>query len=363
MTASSPRSSTRLRSRNTPAPRHFAVVGAGMAGVACARTLVQAGHEVTVFEQSDRPGGRMATLDSPFGGFDAGAQYFTVRDARFERALQTVPGLCRPWSANTVRVLDAAGRVAAAALPPRESHWVASPGMESLVGAWAAPLQQAGQLHTRTRVVHVERDRLHPLAWQLATEGSDGSRHVHAGFDAVLLAQPAAQARELLETSDIASAVNAPLDGVDVAPCWTLMLAFPQAVRPGLTTLGPQWNAARSTHHRIAWLARESSKPGRSQLERWTVQASPAWSQEHLEDDPQRVQAKLRKAFSEVTGIRAEPAHSEVRRWRHAQTSTPLGRSHLWDAASGLGACGDWCLGHRVEDAFVSGLELALAVA
>jgi hypothetical protein len=28
-----------------------------------------------------------------------------------------------------------------------------------------------------------------------------------------------------------------------------------------------------------------------------------------------------------------------------------------------LGACGDWCLGHRLEDAFVSGLELALDVA
>ena len=53
------------------------------------------------------------------------------------------------------------------------------------------------------------------------------------------------------------------------------MAAFPQAVRPGLTTLGPQWNAARSTHHRIAWLARESSKPGRNSIERWTVQASP----------------------------------------------------------------------------------------
>jgi predicted NAD/FAD-dependent oxidoreductase len=22
--------------------------------------------------------------------------------------------------------------------------------------------------------------------------------------------------------------------------------------------------------------------------------------------------------------------------------------------------CGDWCIGHRVEDAFISGLELAL---
>ncbi|MDB5845544.1 MAG: dependent oxidoreductase, partial [Polaromonas sp.] len=26
------------------------------------------------------------------------------------------------------------------------------------------------------------------------------------------------------------------------------------------------------------------------------------------------------------------------------------------------GACGDWCLGHRVEDGFVSGLEMALAI-
>ena len=34
----------------------------------------------------------------------------------------------------------------------------------------------------------------------------------------------------------------------------------------------------------------------------------------------------------------------------------------LIDAARGIGLCGDWCLGHRAEDAFVSGLDLALAV-
>jgi len=153
------------------------------------------------------------------------------------------------------------------------------------------------------------------------------------------------------------------LSKVAIAPCWTLMLAYPHAVRPGLTTLGPQWNAARSTHHRIAWLARESSKPGRNVVERWTVQASPAWSAEHLEDDEARVQAKLIKAFAEVTGIRAQPSHADTRRWRYAQTTHPLGKSHLWDASTSLGACGDWCLGHRLEDAFVSGLELALKVA
>ena len=120
--------------------RHIAIVGAGMAGIACARTLVQAGHRVTVFDKSQGLGGRMSTRNSAFGTFDHGAQYFTVRDARFELALQTTAGLCRPWSANTVRVLDSHGRVAAAGLPAREPHWVPSPGMNALVGAWASLL-------------------------------------------------------------------------------------------------------------------------------------------------------------------------------------------------------------------------------
>jgi predicted NAD/FAD-dependent oxidoreductase len=92
------------------------------------------------------------------------------------------------------------------------------------------------------------------------------------------------------------------------------------------------------------------------------VQANPAWSAEHLQDSEARVQAKLLKAFAEVTGLRAEPAHAALQRWTYAQTTHALGKSHVWDASLGLGACGDWCLGHRLEDAFISGLELALAV-
>ena len=346
-----------------PGPRHFAIVGAGLAGIACARTLVQAAHRVTVLEKSSHVGGRTSTRSTPHGSFDTGAQYFTVRDDRFAEALATVPGVCRPWSANAVRVLDAAGRVTAVGRPPHEAHWVACPGMQSLADAWAAPLQDTAVLHTDALVVSLERDRLKGTGWQVTVENESGEGQVLAGFDAVLLALPAPQARALLVSSDLDMPLMEDLAGVYVAPCWTLTLAFPQAVRPGLTTLGPQWNAARSTHHRISWLARESSKPQRSSVERWTVQASPEWSDEHLEDDAKRVQAKLLKAFAEVTGIRATPDHVHVKRWRYAQTIQALGRSHLWDAERSVGACGDWCLGNRVEDAFVSGLELALAVA
>lgn len=340
--------------------KHIAIVGAGIAGISCARTLVQAGHRVTVFEKSRGVGGRMATRSSPFGTFDHGAQYFTVRDARFAQAIATVPGVCRPWSATTVRVLDARGKVAAAALDHRESHWVAKPGMNALAKAWAAPIGEHIQLETR--VDRIERDTLNKHQWQLRTEGGSAGVAVHGAFDAVVLAIPHLQAQALLQAMPHGGRLAKALDTVSVHPCWTLMLAFPQAVQPGLTTLGPSWNAARSTHHRIAWLARESSKPGRSTVERWTVQASADWSAEHIEDSPQRVQAKLLRAFAEITGIRAEPAHVDAHRWLYAKTGKALGRSHLWKAERGVGVCGDWCLGHRVEDAFVSGLELALAM-
>jgi len=347
------------------APRHIAVIGAGMAGIACARTLVQAGHQVTIFEKSRGAGGRMATRSTGFGGFDHGAQYFTVRDPRFALALETAKGIVKPWSANLVRVLDPFGRVAAAGLPAREPHWVPTPGMTALVQHWAKPLLDAGSLKLETLVTRIERDTLTPKKWQLRTNGMPGTpdaEQVFSGFDAVLLAQPNPQAQSLLENSAQAPKLVREINKVRVAPCWTLMLAFPQAIQPNMAHLGPQWNAARSTHHRIAWLARESSKPGHAGVERWTVQASAAWSHEHLEDDDARIQGKMLRAFAEVTGIRAEPSFAAVHRWRYAQTVQPLGQSHLWDKAARIGACGDWCIGHRIEDAFVSGLELALAV-
>ncbi len=148
----------------TFSPRHFAVIGGGMAGIACARTLLQAGHQVTVFEKSAGFGGRMASRQTVFGSFDHGAQYFTVRDDRFAQALATSPKVSKPWSATTVRVLDAFGRVAAAGLPAREPHWVAVPGMNGMVKHWAQPLASAGQVRLQTRVVAIERDAVNAPA-------------------------------------------------------------------------------------------------------------------------------------------------------------------------------------------------------
>jgi monoamine oxidase len=61
-------------------PLTVIVVGAGLAGLAAAHELAATGHEVTVLEAQERPGGRVHTLRQPFAGglyADAGAVDFT----------------------------------------------------------------------------------------------------------------------------------------------------------------------------------------------------------------------------------------------------------------------------------------------
>ena len=323
--------------------KSIAIIGAGMAGITAARTLDQAGHHVTVFEKSRGFGGRMSSRRSAFGSFDHGTQYFTARDPQFLQMIawanQTASGLVQAWDAKQKK---------------SEQRLVATPGMSALATHIARPLADQGKIHLQHRVQSITRDNSGWAIKAIDNQEQEKERD-YAGFDQIILAIPSIQANALLlQTRQHSEWVSA-IDRVVVAPCWTLMLAFPNADK----ALGPAWNASHSEHKRVSWVARESSKPTRTPIERWTVQANAAWSERHLEDDPQRVKEKLMKAFAEITGIHAQPPHAEVHRWRYAITQKPLGKPFLWDSKNGIGICGDWCIGHRVEDAFISGLRLA----
>ena len=72
--------------------KRIAVVGAGIAGAACAASLQQAGVQVTLFDKSRGVGGRMSTRRAAWAGeggnectveFDHGAQAITARQPRF----------------------------------------------------------------------------------------------------------------------------------------------------------------------------------------------------------------------------------------------------------------------------------------
>lgn len=305
---------------------HIAIIGAGMAGLAAARRLAAAGHSVTLFDKSRGLGGRMATRRVDALRFDHGAQYFTARGARFREQVAT-------WLAQ--------GQVA----EWFEGAFVGTPGMTAPARMMAAGLATVTGCQIATLARGGRGWRLHAAEGSVATPDADG-------FDVVILAVPAPQAIPLAASAGVA------LPGVErvrYAPCWALMLGYDGPVLAD-THLRPSDDA-------VAWIARNASKPGRDAgHETVVVHATPAWSRAHLEVPPEIAAAALLARFEATTGVSRQPGFVAAHRWRYALVEQPLGEACIWHEDVGLGACGDWCLGPRIEAAFDSGEAVAQAV-
>ena len=301
----------------------IAVVGAGLAGLACATRLTGAGHRVVVYDKGRVPGGRCSTrtIETVLGPvcFDHGAQYFTAREAAFQAQVDQWrrAGVVAPW--------PAAGQEA----------WVGLPGMNAPALALAAALE----VQSSFRVDALRRD---PSGWYVTAKDLDAGP-----FEAVVCALPAEQTRALVAPWDASMEVAS---GIASDPCWTVMAAFEGRV--------PVTQEVFKQQGILDWAARNSAKPGRSGPEAWVMHATPAWSRSHLEDPADDIGPSLLAALSAIAGgTMPQAIVVAAHRWRFARSGR-LGRPTLWNSELKLGVCGDWLLGPRVECAWVSGDRL-----
>ena len=310
-------------------PDRIAIVGAGMAGLACAAELSRSGRQVTLFDKGRGPGGRMATRRAEIGGetvrFDHGAQYFTARDSGFKEQVAQ-------WkSEGVVARWPAAG----------DDAWVGTPAMNAPVKALAEPLG----VQWAARVTDLAKGK---QGWHLNVDDE-----IHK-FDTVVLAIPAEQATELLsnvhaEFADRACRTRS-------RPCWAMMAQFPNRLECGDVLRGGEGDA-------VSWAARNGVKPGRDGSESWVVHGSPEWSAAHLEEEAESVAGQLLDAFlHQADVIPQAPLHMAAHRWRFAMAEPVDGPGALWDAEARIGVAGDWLIAPRVEAAWLSGMRLARAI-
>ena len=331
-----------------------AVVGAGIAGLACTRALVEEGHEVTVYEAAAHPSGRIATLRtngvSDQSGIvaDHGARYFS---ARFERFLHEVEswidrGEAARWQPRTVAINDAG---VPEAQIERLMRFVGVPTMDAPLRALATGLESRAEFRyaTPVRTIH------HASGDWVVTDDSGRREH----FDAVATAVPAPGAVQLLtEVAHLHTAAAR----VPMAPCWSLALRFAERLPLDYDAARVNLGARHEHAGVLAWADRESSKPGRSEDEVWVLQSSDQFAREHIGSDESEISTVMLDAFFAATGIdRIDPAAHHARLWKAALPVAPLCDGCLYDEQLRIGACGDWCMGARVEGAYLSGLAMA----
>lgn len=308
-----------------------------MSGLICSRLLVQADFRVTLVDKARGPGGRMSTRRIEGTAFDHGAQYFTARDARFVEQVEgwIADGIVREW----------AGRLAAiyadgiSNLKGENSRYVGVPRMSAITRHLATGLDLTTGWHAES----LQQDH---KKWRL--RGQNGEEL--GPFEAAVAAVPSAQAAPLLQP---APALAERARSAGMASCYAVMLAFEQP-------LPLPFDAAFVNVGPLSWIARNSSKPGRVGPETWVLHAGPEWSDAHIEESPERVAKLLTEALIEVTQANLpEPDLAVAHRWRYALPLSPLADRCLFEPELGLGACGDWCAGPRVEGAYLSGSAMA----
>jgi oxygen-dependent protoporphyrinogen oxidase len=146
-----------------------AVVGAGISGLVAARALVRAGHEVTIFEAADRPGGRIHTIQVSGCQMEAGANFFTD-------AYTIIPGLAAELgvSLRPVKSRSAIGRTRQ--LHPFRSNAPAS----TITGGVLSVTQAASSVPGLARLARQCRGRgtTDPLDWSSLDQvtGTDWAR-------------------------------------------------------------------------------------------------------------------------------------------------------------------------------------------
>lgn len=297
-----------------------AVIGAGLSGLSCARTLRAGGARVVVFEKSRSLGGRCATRCWEGHVVDHGAQYFTMRDPAFRAEMERLigPDLRR----LEAPILDAAGAIHR----PEEERWYHAAGNNRLGRALAEGLD----LRMETTVTPPE---LHAGRWKVQGET----------FDFVVSSAPWPQTLALL---------GRPLVASSYAPCLTAFFAYADDRLP------PAY-ARSAPGEELAWAACENHKPGRVQPGSlvFVAQASPAFSAAHLEADPTTWAALLQARLE--ADWRLDPAArgaTFTHRWRYARRGEAIAPP---DLPPGFFVSGDTTTESRVESAWLAGVRTA----
>ena len=326
--------------------KKVAIIGAGIAGLSCAIQLQKMGFEVEVFEKSRGPSGRMSTRQGEGWVADHGAQYFTARDPILITKLNTWidAGIVSLW--NPKLGIYEGGQWTESS--SHERRYIANPGMNALGKYLARDLH----LHFNQTI-----DQLTPNTngWQLSSKESG---LINASFDFLVIAIPAPQAAQLMQT--LSKEIQSILNSVEMDGCWTVMANLDkQSALP--------FDAAFINGEIISWICRNQSKPHRNANdngnvgETWTIHASPRWSQENIELEATEASTKIIECAKKL-GLDCTHAEISTHRWRYASGSAIPSPECIFMPAQNLGFCGDWLNGGRVEGAWLSGYKLATQI-
>lgn len=350
----------------TPSSFDFdvAVIGAGMAGLTCAKQLQQRGDRVVILEKSRGVGGRIATRRLHETLADHGTCYLTPKGEAFRALLErlTEAGVVQSWT-DTVHTLSPDGALSESPPAERYPRYVAPAGMTAIAKSLATDLDIRFS-HLVQSLTLVDK-----AYWRLTVQRTnlDQTKAVETvTARAIVIAIPAPQAAALLQALP-SETLSAPflqqVQDVAFAPCLSVMAGYTPDRQQDWFSQYPNVRSLTFVKNaNLAWLGLDSSKRVAPLQPVFVVQSTAGFAAPYLDAiDLQAAGYQLLKRSAEVLAPwLAKPDWLQVHRWRYAFAKTPLAEPYLAATTSAPLVCsGDWCGGMKAEQAFLSGLAVA----
>ncbi len=318
------------------------IVGAGLAGLMAARTLVEAGKKVIVLDKGRSVGGRMATRRVGEGLADHGAQFFTVRDAEFQAYVDR-------WLADGVIFEWSRGWSDGSLTSERDGH----PRYAVRGGMNALPKLLAATIDARVNT-EINAARTFNEGWQV-----DDVNGNHVTARALILTPPVPQSLEVLRKGGVLlnNEQHKALESIDYEPCVTGIL-----VVDGMVSL-PAPGAIQRPGAQLTWIA-DNKRKGLSESDTiLTVQASPSYSRSLWDLRDEEIVSALRIDLMPFIGEDGVIREAQIKRWKYSQPVTRYPERCLQAVGTPpLIFCGDAFGGPRVEGAVLSGLAAGRAM-
>ena len=113
----------------------------------------------------------------------------------------------------------------------------------------------------------------------------------------------------------------------------------------------------------LGWVSKENSKKRfKYNKDLWVLQSTFEYGKKHT--DNYRNKKKfytnvLINKFKKLTKIKIRKTYfTHIHGWKYSSNSTPLKTQSYWDKRIGLGICGDWFGGPRLENGWLSAKDL-----
>ncbi|MGK7923425.1 MAG: NAD(P)/FAD-dependent oxidoreductase [Trichodesmium sp.] len=341
----------------------IAVIGAGIAGLVCAKQLQESGYSVVVLEKSRGVGGRIATRRVSGTRADHGVPYLEPTGKFLQQLINNLqnpkngPGavsILQLWTDKIYELNQPRGQI----YPLTKPCYIAPQGMNSVGKFMAQGLEI--WLSRRVKIIQPKADKNWHLTLEI-TNDTATEKPTTLIAKAVVLAIPTPQALMILEqpVAEIPSEFLKRLSFVKYDPCISVMAGYSPELQKSL----PEWRAiALPNDDYVAWVGVDSSKRPHSTQPVFVVHSSAKFATTHLDSiDLQPLGQKLLEhTAKELLPWLDQPEWLQVHRWRYAFCRQPLAVSCLTtELPLPLVGAGDFCGGDNIEGAFASGLAAA----